>query len=191
MKKVMLAIMLASGLMAASEGLYMGLEYGKASNSQTFILTDSYDSISADIDNDYSDVKIKIGNGADGGWKMQGTFSIIDYDQGIYDYDNNALYEIGFDFIKEFEVAPSVYPFLKVGFGGGQMETSMTIDDVMYRYNLNAGIGLSYKASEHFYLLIGADYIWGKWSDVDLGYGLTLETKDRAFKPYVGVNYQF
>ena len=185
MKKIVLATMLASGLMADS-GLYIGLDYGKASNTHTFSLA----SYAAHADNDYSNLKLKIGGGTDGEWKFQGTLDKIDYKIGVFDTENNSLYEIGFDIIKEFEVTKELYPFIKIGFGAGQMSTTFTTEGRMNEVYFSGGAGLSYKATSNVYILAGADYIARRWNDVAIG-AYTLETNDKAIKPYIGVNYKF
>ncbi|MDO9208527.1 MAG: hypothetical protein Q7T91_09795 [Sulfuricurvum sp.] len=186
MKKIALATLLASGLMAADSGLYLGLDYGKATNTHEFTIGSS----SAEYDNDYSDLKFKIGGGTDGELKFQGYLSKINYDIGVYDNQNNALYEIGFDIIKEFEVTPSFYPFVKGSFGVGRMDTDFTADGYVSELTFNIGAGLSYKAIDHIYILAGVDYIWRRWSDLTNG-SITLETSDTALKPYIGMNYKF
>lgn len=176
--------------MAADSGLYMGVEYGKAGNKHE-VTVDSY---SATIDNDYSDVKFKIGSGTDGGVKFQGTFSMISYKDSIFDSTNKDLKEFGFDIIKEFEVAPSVYPFLKIGMGIGTMDVEGYTEDSIMGVSFNVGAGVSYKVIDHLYLLAGVDYVGRKWQDVEYYsyYGTTtVSTTDSAFKPYVGANYRF
>lgn len=190
MKRIALAALLASGLMAADSGLYMGAEYGKAGNKHEFTV----DSYSATIDNDYSDVKFKIGGGTDGGVKFQGTLSLISYDETVFDDTNKDLMEFGFDIIKEFEVTPSVYPFLKIGMGAGTMDVVGYTEDSILAVSVNVGAGVSYKVIEHLYLLAGVDYVARKWQDIEVTDGfstVTISTTDSAFKPYVGINYRF
>jgi len=189
MKKIVLAAtLLASGLMAADSGIYVGVEYGTAKNSTTF----DFSSVgSANVDNNYKDVKFKLGGGTDGGTKYQGTLSLISYDEAIFDDTNKDLMEFGFDMIKEFEVAPSVYPFLKIGIGAGTMDVVGYNEDSILGVSFNVGAGVSYKVVDHLYLLAGVDYIARKWQDIEsYTYG-TVSTTDSAFKPYIGANYRF
>lgn len=186
MKKIVLAAMLTSGLMAADSGLYFGLDYGQATNTHTFSLASS----SADSDNDYSDIKFKIGGGTDGEWKFQITLDKIDYKIGVFDSANNSLYEIGADIIKEIKVTNELYPFIKIGVGTGQMDSSFTTEGQIKEVYFSGGAGLSYKATNNVYLLAGADYIARRWNDVIIG-AYTLETHDKAIKPYIGINYKF
>jgi len=190
MKKIVLAGLLASGLMAADSGLYVGAEYGAAKNSTTI----DFDGGSIDGDNDYKDVKLKIGGGTDGGFKYQGTVSFISFDEYVFSDKSKKTTEFGFDLIKEFEVTPSVYPFIKAGFGVGSMDVEGYTEDSILGVSFNIGAGISYKVIDHLYLLAGVDYVARKWQDIEYYDGsstVTLSTKDSAFKPYVGVNYRF
>ncbi|MFA6144980.1 MAG: hypothetical protein WCW84_12395 [Sulfurimonas sp.] len=194
MKKIVLAAtLLASGLMAADSGIYVGVEYGAAKNTHEFTTDDSYGS--STYDNDYKDIKFKFGSGTDGGTKYQGTLSLISYTDPIFDNTNKDLMEFGFDIIKEFEVTSSFYPFLKIGMGVGTMTVEGYSQDKILGVSVNAGAGISYKVVDHLYLLAGVDYVLRKWQDIEFYssyYGTTtLSTTDSAFKPYIGANYRF
>ena len=186
MKKIVYLATISSALIAGGNYSYMGFDVGKADNRHTTSLT----GYSINGDNDYNEVRIKFGSGEDGGTKFQIVFNKIDYNSGIYDNKNNSLYEIGLDFIKEFEVTPLVFPFLKTGFSMGKMDTDFTADGNVREVSFNIGTGLSYKATDKIHMLVGVDQVWRKWSDVFVGPG-TLEIKDNALKPYVGINYTF
>lgn len=190
MKKILLAAMLTSGLMAADSGLYMGVEYGKSTNDQKFTV----DSYSATLENDYSDLKFKIGGGTDGDVKFQGTLSMISYTDSIFDSSHKDLMEFGFDVIKEFEVSPAFYPFLKIGLGVGSMDVDGYTDDKILAVSFNLGAGISYKVIDHLYVLAGVDYVGRKWQDIKATDGfstVTISTTDSGVKPYIGMNYRF
>jgi Outer membrane protein beta-barrel domain len=186
MKKIVLATLLATGLMAAESGFYIGLDAGQANNtdkSTTQGTTFKYK-------NNYSDVKFKLGI-EDEGTKFQVTFAKIDYQNGVfYASEGNILYEVGIDVIKEFEVTPSVYPFLKLGVGYGKMDTKRAAYGTINEISSNIGVGLSYKIVDHLYALAGVDYVYRHWNDTSAD-SFTYVTRDSAIKPYVGVNYKF
>jgi opacity protein-like surface antigen len=188
MKKIVLAGLLASGLMAADSGLYVGVEYGAAKNSTTKDWDSGY---SYTGDNNYKDVKFKVGSGTDGGVKFQGTLSLISFDEYVFSDKSKKTTEFGFDIIKEFEVAPSIYPFLKAGLGISTMDVEGYTEDSIIGVSFNLGAGVSYKVIDHLYLLAGVDYVGRKWQDIEDSSGDTASTTDSAFKPYVGVNYRF
>lgn len=205
-KKIVLATLVASGLMAADSGLYIGLDYGSAKNTTKQEMS----AFSFSGDNDYSDIKLKLGTGTDGGVKFQGTISRKSFQEAVFDDKNKDLTEFGLDIIKEFEVSSSVYPFIKAGFGVGSMSVEGYTKDSVVAVSFNVGAGISYKVVDHLYLIAGVDYIGRKWQDIEqqvitprvIDYGIgtrtvydtntyTLSTTDSAFAPYVGVNYKF
>ncbi len=193
--KILLSLLASSAITgAAMADMYMGVEYGAANNTTTQDLTGAYNG-SFEGDNNYKDVKFKLGGGTNGEVKFQGTLSLISYDETVFDDTNKDLIEFGFDIIKEFEVTPSFYPFLKIGIGAGTMDVVGYTEDSMLGVSVNVGAGVSYKVVDHLYLLAGVDYVARKWQDIEYYsyyYGTTtVSTKDSAVKPYVGVNYQF
>ena len=190
---------------AALADVYVGVEYGAASNkTETTFSTSSLES--GKIDNDYSDVKLKVGLGEDGGVKFQATLSMIEFDKATFDDTNKEYVEVGFDLIKEFEVTPQFYPFIKGGMGVGAMDVEGYNESKMYAVSLNLGAGVSYKAVEHVYLVAGLDYVYRKYQDIEYtrttyysgsyfsyfsSSTYTRETSDSGIKPYIGVNFQF
>lgn len=187
MKKIVLATLVATGLMAAESSVYIGLDYGKASNTST---GDYSSGGSLDIDNDYSDLKFKVGYGADGEVKLQMTVSSVTFDKAVFDNTNKQLIEVGFDAIKEFEATKELYPFVKIGFGIGSMTVEGYNQSSIAEVSFNIGAGVSYKVVDHLYLLAGVDYIGRKWQDIEYP-TYTVSATDSGFKPYLGMNYRF
>lgn len=64
--------------------------------------------------------------------------------------------------------------------------TDSSISEVSFK----AGVGVSYKAIDHLYIIGGVDYVGRKWQDVTIG-TVTISTTDSGFQPYIGVNYAF
>lgn len=214
MKNKMILGLAASSLVAsaAMSDMYVGVEYGAASNKKNYKDT-YYESIpsfghyaeetySGKVNDDYSDIKLKIGAGEDGSVKIQGTISFIDYDKIWFDDTNTEYVEFGLDLIKEFEVNPQFYPFIKGGMGIGSMDVEGYSESYILAISLNLGAGVSYKATKNISLLAGVDYIYRKFQDIErkrsgyygttyYTYQDTFETSESAFKPYIGVNFQF
>ncbi|OHE17109.1 MAG: hypothetical protein A2540_01580 [Sulfurimonas sp. RIFOXYD2_FULL_37_8] len=193
MKNKILLSLLVSGLLssaAMADGIYVGVEYGMASNE-----TEVDDgSASYKGDNDYKDFKFKVGYGEDGGFKGQIGLSFISFDETVFDDENSDLIEVGFDVIKEFEVTKNFYPFVKIGFGVGSMSVDGYEDSSIYEVSFNVGAGISFKATDNLYLIGGVDYVGRKWQDIEVaGYYVpsTITTTESGFKPYVGLNYKF
>jgi len=176
----------------AMADFYVGLEYG-AAKSEAQGEAAGYDSVT--IDNNYKDIKLKIGTGSDGEFKFQAGLSFISLDEKLFDDSNSDLIEISVDAIKEFEVTKEFYPFLKAGVGVGSMSVEGYTEESIVEISFNVGAGVSYKAVEHLYLIAGVDYVGRKWQDIEYQTGflstVTLSVTESGFKPYVGVNYQF
>jgi len=183
-----LAGLLVSGIISSAviADVYVGIDYGFASNETE--IEDGSNSFKGD--NNYNDLKLKVGYGKDGDFKGQMSLSFISFDEKVFDDENSDLMELGFDVIKEFEATKQFYPFLKAGFGFGYMDVEGYEDDSIYEVSFNVGAGISYKAIENFYIVGGIDYIGRKWQDIDYGRG-TISTTDSGFKPYIGLNYKF
>lgn len=193
MKKIVLAVLIASGLMAADSGVYLGVEYGVAKNSTTQDFDNGSATTSYEDDNNYKDIKVKIGGGRDGGVKFQGSLSFITFDEYVFSYASKETIELGFDIIKEFEVTPSVYPYIKAGFGVGFMDVEGYSEDSIAGVSFKIGAGVSFKVVDHLYLLAGIDYVGRKWQDIEYQTTTTttISTTDSGIKPYVGVNFLF
>lgn len=190
-KKLLFGLVISSMISSvAIADMYVGIEYGFAKNETT--IDDGGFSFSGD--NNYKDIKLKVGAGNDGEFKGQMTLSFVSFDEAVFDGENSNLIELGFDVIKEFEVTKEFYPFLKAGFGVGSMSVDGYEESNIYEMSFNVGAGISYKAVDHLYLIGGVDYVGRKWQDIEYRSGwstVTVSTTESGFKPYIGVNYQF
>lgn len=191
--KILLSLLVSSMLssVAIAEDVYVGIDYGFVSNETE----KDIGSTSFKGDNDYKDLKFKVGYGTDGDFKGQVSLSFISFDEAVFDGENSDLIEIGFDVIKEFEVTKEFYPFLKAGVGYGFMDVEGYTEDSIYEVYFNVGAGVSYKATDNLYLIGGVDYVGRKWQDIEVQTGWyateTISTTDSGFKPYIGLNYKF
>jgi opacity protein-like surface antigen len=155
---------------AALADVYVGVEYGAASNT-TEEEAELYGyTANGEIDNNYKDIKLKVGAGEDGGIKVQAYLSFISYDEYIFDNSNKDYTEIGMELIKEFEVNKQFYPFIKGGMGVGVMDVEGYTEDSIAAVSLNLGAGLSFKATENIALIAGVDYMYRKWQDIEYYY---------------------
>lgn len=193
MKKILWVTLLVTGLMAADSGFYIGAEYGASKNSTTIDYSNHFiTSHSFERDNNYKDIKVKMGAGTDGGFKYQATVSFISYDENLFTFSNEQITEYGFEIIKELQAITSIYPFIKVGFGINYMDSGMYDEEKTRGVAYNIGAGFSYKATDHIYLLAGVDYIHRQWQDIHISsFNETRRREDSAVKPYIGMNYRF
>jgi len=170
-------------------------------NAQIYIGVDymigAINVVSGGVDTETSNptqtAKIKLGVGEDGGLKYQFTTAYINYDDAIFDNKNTTQYEVSFDLIKEFEKMYDVSALLKLGIGSGVMSIDNVSRAEIYSLLYTAGIGLSYQASEHFYVVGGLDFVGRSWQNVEYETAVsnTLSTSSTSLSPYAGINYKF
>ncbi len=185
-KLTVIALLLSTTYLSAES--YVGLNVGMGLSKETF----SSGTNNQDIDNDYKNISLIFGTGEDGEFKFQGRLNIVNLDKPIYDNSHDTLIEIGVDGIKEFEVSPSLYPFLKAGFASGYIGTDDRYYDspIAAELSLNVGAGLSYKINEQIDLLGGVDYVYHKYQNVKSRYR-TISISASGFEPYIGMRYSF
>ncbi len=185
-KLTLVAFLLSTTYISADTYIGANIAAGLSTNTVTVGTNDT------DIDNDYKNISLIMGTGEDGGFKVQGRLNIISLDKGIYDNTNDTLIEVGLDGIKEFEVSPNLFPYLKAGFASGYIG----IDERYYdssigaEFSINVGLGLSYKVNDQLDLLGGVDYVFRKYQDVKIGY-TTISITSTGFDPYLGMRYSF
>lgn len=190
--KLLMSLVVVS---AVNADIYVGLEYGQNFNKDKATASIGNISASLEQDNKYSDIGLRLGFGKDGNWKGQVKFSKITYDKVIFDSSHKDLYEFDFDAIKEFDLRDDVfpknlYPYVKAGIGYGWMTVTGYSDSSIKEYSLNAGVGLSYKVAEHFYMNGGVDYVYRNWQDVLYG-SVNVDVTGSGAKIYIGANYAF
>lgn len=187
MKKIVAAMMMTSALMANESGIYVGVDVGSADNTDKM----SVEGATSKNDNQYNEVKVKVGFEADEATKVQLTFSKIEYDEKVFpNSTGTTLYEGGIDLIKEFEVTSSLYPFIKIGIGYGKMDSKHAVMDNVKEISSNIGAGILYKLIGGVSAEVGCDYVYRRWDNVSDG-SFTYEMRGSAIKPYVGLNYEF
>ncbi len=186
-KELALAGILLSATYLSAD-TYIGLNLAKGLSTNTV----SVGGTDVDEDNDYTNISFIVGTGEDGGFKIQGRLNIVQLDLPIYDDTHDTLVEIGIDGIKEWEVSPTLYPYVKAGLAAGSIGTDETYysESTAMEFSLNAGFGLSFKVNDNVDILGGIDYVYRKYQDVDVGL-LTISTTGTSFEPYIGMRYSF
>ncbi len=187
-KSLVLASLLVMGSTSAMADIYVGVEYGANANDTEV----EWEGNSASVSNKYSDFSFKVGAGADGDWKGQLRISSISYDKPIFDNTHKTLIEFGVDAIKEFSISSvkNLYPYVKFGLGTGSMDIDGYEESSISEVSFKAGLGVSYKAVEHLYIVGGVDYVARAWQDVKISTTIVSVT-DSGAQPYIGINYAF
>ena len=153
-------------------------------------------------DFDYKPLVVKVGAGTPGDWNMD-----LYYATGKLEFDDytsdDPLNEIGYDIRKEFglESVKGLAPYLQGGFSVGWMKlndnTMIQYDqDLRLNFGLKVGAGIAYLLAEHFQFLLGIDYKYRVWQDIEYqslngADTFTLKTSDSGTNVYAGFNLWF
>ena len=149
--------------------------------------------VTSELREENSGVNVKYIYGRDGAQKYQVRGTYLHYSEALFDDTNKDLYELGFDFIQEFDAQHDIYPYVKIGLGLGSMAIENTSKPRIYTLSFNAGFGISFKLPEDFYMVLGFEYLGRQWQDIN--YITTTEKELSTFSYglglYLGVNYGF
>ena len=194
MKKILFIIFVLSNIAYADRSeLYFGVDLFKGYNTYTY---DWNTQPNSDLDNDSKGLRLKFGAALEDAWKVQGYLSGEDFKNSnfsLFGSDGN-LYELGVDVVKGFSHQNSLTPFILAGASTGSMEVNGYSDDTISSFALKVGVGISYHFTSEIEGIVGIDFKYRTWQKIDGYNGLTyieLETRERIFSPYLGLNYHF
>jgi len=175
--------LLATSLIASS---YVGFDVGRSKTTINGGVTASQRETS-------SVFGLKYIYGKDGSSKYQVRLSYNHYFDPIFDEHNQDLYDLGFDYIHEFDAQHDIYPYVKIGMGLGTMSIDNASRSHINALSFNAGFGVSFRLPKHFYLVTGFEYVGRSWQDIDYVTATekSLTTYSYGLGLYVGVNYGF
>lgn len=179
MKKIVLAAMLTSGLMAADSGVYVGVDLGKTK----FDLTASAMGVSATEKDDGGSQTLKVGYYLDKNSRASAFFHNVNTDGGT-----TRSYGVGYDYL----IGDNAFkPFVGaiVGYGSAKVDdTNINLAGLIY----GAQAGLNYALNENFSVEAGYRYMKSKMDDTItvLGVDVKLEA-DPVQTWFVGANYKF
>lgn len=191
MKKTVASLIFLFASVAMANELYMGLDYALAGNTNKYT-GPSNQNDSIEVDNAYSELKLQLGYGSEADVKAQAYFAYIQYDAGVYDNSNEALYEFGVELIKEFAYDEDFFPFIKAGLGLGFMDINGYTKDQVGNVSGSLGLGLRYKFDEQISIRGGMDFVFRQWNGVyAISDGKQTNLQDDATKFYIGADYRF
>ena len=180
-------VMLSSQAWAEKSELYVGLDLFHSDVSRDVASTIGNES----TDNKSNGFVLKFGSTLEDDWRLQGYFSSEDFDKNTFSHNEGSLNEIGIDVIKAFEMIPELYPFIQAGLGYGVIDAQGYEDDSIAEVSLKGGFGLLYRIDPTFEGVVGLDFKYRKWQDIDVFNTATVETDDTSINPYVGINIHF
>lgn len=188
MKKIALAVLLASGLMAADSGMYVGADIGKTKGGIKYNYQDTAipanNESGKDSDDGVSET-LKVGYYLNSNNRVYAAIHISNMD-----YTDTRNFGVGYDYLIG---SGALKPFMGVMAGYTKNEISdddITIDvDGMY---YGAQLGVNYGLNENLSLEAGYRYMKSN-ADFDIASGTESEKVeiDYISNWFVGVNYKF
>lgn len=179
MKKIALAALLASGLMAADNGVYVGVDLGNTA----YDLKASAMGVSATEKDDGASQTFKAGYYLDKNSRASAFFQNVNTDGG-----KTYTYGVGYDYlIGESPLKPFVGAIL--GYGSSKADDgSIKLSGAIY----GAQAGLNYALSENFSVEAGYRYMKSKMDDTITVSGVDVKLEADPIKNwFIGVNYKF
>lgn len=179
MKKVALAALLASGLMAADNGVYVGIDIGNTEVEMDTTVNGS----SSTVKDDGGSQTYKIGYYLNQNNRMSAFYQHVNVDGG-----SSSSYGLGYDYL----IGNNAFkPFVGILVGHGSLKVDgTTVDITGMLYGVQAG--LDYAFNENFSAEAGYSYMKSNMEDSISGPGgiATFEI-DPIKNWFVGVNYKF
>lgn len=179
MKKIALAALLASGLMAADSGFYVGADLGNTA----YDLKASAMGVSATEKDDGGSQTLKAGYYLDKNSRVSAFFQNVNTDGG-----KTNTYGVGYDYlIGDSALKPFVGAIL--GYGSSKADDgSVKLSGAIY----GAQVGLNYALNENFSVETGYRYMKSKMEDTIIVSGIDVKLEADPIKNwFVGVNYKF
>ncbi len=180
MKRIVLASLFTSGLMAAESGMYVGMDVGNTAVD----LKATVNGTSETVEDDGGSQTLKVGYYVDKNNRIVASFQNVNVDGG-----KARNYSIGYDYL----IGNNAFkPFVGVFAGYG----SLTVDSVssldIAGGVLGAQMGLNYAISENFSAEVGYRYMKSSMDDSISGPGGTAAFEVDPIKNwFIGVNYKF
>ncbi|MBU1218101.1 porin family protein [bacterium] len=179
MKKIALAVLLSSGLMAAESGFYVGADIGNTAMD----MTTTFNGDKTTVSDDGGSQTLKVGYYIDKNNRASAFYQNVNVDGGdVY------AYGIGYDYL----IGDSAFkPFIGAQLGYGSVKADgTTVDIAGITYGAQAGI--NYAVNENFSLEAGYRYLITNMEDSISGPGGTATFEIDSLKNwFIGVNYKF
>ncbi len=187
MRKILLSVFFSAVLWAES-GVYIGAGGTMYNEDFTF---NSTGFASNEMSATYQGSKIKIGYGERKAYAIEFSLSYGEYDKNIFSDDDGAQVFVDIDIIKAFDTDIGFYPFIKFGFGVGNLKIDRVLDSSVASGSFQVGGGFFIPIfGGDFELEASAVYRWKNFEGIDL-VGDTAEIDSSVIEPYIGLGYRF
>lgn len=188
MKKITLAVLLASGLMAADSGMYVGFDLGKTKLEAKYNYQDTAfpaDNESGKESDDGTSGTLKVGYYLNNNNRVYASVHMANMD-----YVDMRNFGVGYDYLIG---SSALKPF--VGVMAGYTKNNIGEDDEKIDVNgmyYGAQLGVNYALNNNFALEAGYRYMKSnaddEWTD---GTASSKEEFDYISNWFVGINYKF
>lgn len=175
-----------------SKKMSFGVEFFNSSNDFTAELAGT----STDVDDDSNGFALQFGVRTGQSNTLTTTFEYRNenFDEGIYDNENNALHYFSVGVLKEFPLENKLSPYIRGSVGLGFMSIDETYydDDTARALGLKLGAGLAYYPTSSVKIHGGLDWQYRTWTPIDTGtsYG-DIEIDETSIIFGAGVSYLF
>lgn len=179
MKKIVLASLLATGLMAADSGIYVGVDIGNTAVEMDTTINGS----KSTVKDDAGSQTYKIGYYLNKNNRVGAYYQRVNVDGG-----SSSSYGFGYDYLIGND---ALQPMVGVMIGRGSMTVDGTTVDIA-GITYGAQVGLNYAINENFSVEAGYRYLKSNMEDTISGPGGTAKLEIDPIKNwFIGANYKF
>lgn len=182
MKKIVLASLLATGLMAADNGFYIGVDIGNTAGD--FEASAPSIGLSDSSTEDGGSQTLKVGYYLDKNSRISAFLHNVNVDNG-----DAQTYGIGYDYM----IGDSAFkPFIGALVGYGSYQEDAVPDVNVAGMIYGAQVGLNYGFNENFSVEVGYRYMKSSMEDSTTISGQNVNFEITALKNwFIGMNYKF
>lgn len=181
MKKILFTFLILSSVLLAEAQFYIGTGYMYINESLS-------SSSSTKINN--NGAKIKFGYGEQKAYAVEFSINYIDNNSALLSTTDKEKYGFDVELMKAWDFDIYALPFIRVGFGAGQMSSTARTGKNSISYgSFNGSIGTLLPLSESFELEIAYEYKNISYQKTDTT--LSGYPKSHQNSIYTGINYRF
>ena len=187
LRRILMLLLVTAGLANAAETVTLGI--GAVGSNEYF--TVSNPGIPArDEKRMFNAVQIKVGYGDIKAYAVEMDIGYGRYDKNIFSAEDTDYIYADIALLKAFDFGFGAYPFLKAGFGTGELEIRRSLVHSISAGDFFAGGGVYVPLAWGLDVEASVVYRDKSWEDIDM-IGAQTETASYIVEPYIGLNYRF
>ena len=183
MKRLILFIMLMSSLYAFDYDPKVYLGIGTGVQQENFIQN-------AKASNTPLFGTLKIGYGDIRAYSIELCINYINNRSNIFSPNDQARYGMDVMFVKAYNFTDAFYPFVRAGFGAGEMKVQRELQNKLAYSSYNLGGGLSIPINKHIAAEGSYEFRTTSYQSIDL-IAKKLKVKSHIHQFYIGLTYRF